>query len=165
MESKKYHRIVLKLSGEALAGKQGYGIDPETVETIAKQVVEVNKLGVQVAIVVGGGNIWRGLSGSAKGMDRVSADYMGMLATVRNSLALQGRLDLPDAVPGQIAVIDEADGLRLLRHDPWLAVGALLIAQQLLVLHGDMAGFHGLTLAPAHPAAGALALGLGEGPV
>ena len=71
MESKKYHRIVLKLSGEALAGKQGYGIDPETVETIAKQVVEVNKLGVQVAIVVGGGNIWRGLSGSAKGMDRV----------------------------------------------------------------------------------------------
>ena len=60
MESKKYHRIVLKLSGEALAGKQGYGIDPETVETIAKQVVAVNQLGVQVAIVVGGGNIWRG---------------------------------------------------------------------------------------------------------
>ena len=93
MESKKYHRIVLKLSGEALAGKQGYGIDPETVETIAKQVVEVNKLGVQVAIVVGGGNIWRGLSGSAKGMDRVSADYMGMLATVINSVALQDALE------------------------------------------------------------------------
>ena len=93
MESKKYHRIVLKLSGEALAGKQGYGIDPETVETIAKQVVEVNKLGVQVAIVVGGGNIWRGLSGSAKGMDRVSADYMGMLATVMNSLALQDAME------------------------------------------------------------------------
>ena len=64
METKKYNRIVLKLSGEALAGAQGYGIDPETVETIAKQVVEVNKLGIQVAIVVGGGNIWRGLSGS-----------------------------------------------------------------------------------------------------
>ena len=93
MESKKYHRIVLKLSGEALAGKQGYGIDPETVETIAKQVVAVNKLGVQVAIVVGGGNIWRGLSGSAKGMDRVSADYMGMLATVMNSLALQDAME------------------------------------------------------------------------
>ena len=77
MEPKKYNRIVLKLSGEALAGKQGYGIDPETVETIAKQIVEVNKLNIQVAIVVGGGNIWRGLSGSAKGMDRVSADYMG----------------------------------------------------------------------------------------
>ena len=93
MESKKYHRIVLKLSGEALAGKQGYGIDPETVETIAKQVVEVNKLGVQVAIVVGGGNIWRGLSGSAKGMDRVSADYMGMLATVMNALAVSDKLE------------------------------------------------------------------------
>jgi len=82
-----------------------------------------------------------------------------------NSLALQGHFDLPDAVPGQVAVIDEADGLRLLRHNPGLAIRALLIAQQLLVLHGDMAGFHGLTLAPAHPAAGALALGLGEGPV
>lgn len=93
METKKYNRIVLKLSGEALAGVQGYGIDPETVETIAKQVVEVNKLGIQVAIVVGGGNIWRGLSGSAKGMDRVSADYMGMLATVMNALALQDAME------------------------------------------------------------------------
>ena len=93
MEPKKYNRIVLKLSGEALAGKQGYGIDPETVEKIAKQIVEVNKLNIQVAIVVGGGNIWRGLSGSAKGMDRVSADYMGMLATVMNSLALQDAME------------------------------------------------------------------------
>ena len=93
METKKYNRMVLKLSGEALAGAQGYGIDPETVETIAKQVVEVNKLGIQVAIVVGGGNIWRGLSGSAKGMDRVSADYMGMLATVMNALALQDAME------------------------------------------------------------------------
>lgn len=76
-----------------MAGAQGYGIDPETVETIAKQVVEVNKLGIQVAIVVGGGNIWRGLSGSAKGMDRVSADYMGMLATVMNALALQDAME------------------------------------------------------------------------
>ena len=93
MDTKKYNRNVLKLSGEALAGAQGYGIDPETVETIAKQVVEVNKLGIQVAIVVGGGNIWRGLSGSAKGMDRVSADYMGMLATVMNALALQDAME------------------------------------------------------------------------
>ena len=82
-----------------------------------------------------------------------------------NSLALQGRLDLPDAVPGQVAVVDEADHLRLLRNNPGLAVRALLIAQELLVLHGDMARFHGLALAPAHPAAGALALGLGESPV
>ena len=83
----------MKLSGEALAGEQGYGIDPQTVEKIAKQVVEVSKLGIQVAIVVGGGNIWRGLSGSAKGMDRVSADYMGMLATVMNALALQDAME------------------------------------------------------------------------
>ncbi len=93
METRKYKRIVLKLSGEALAGNKGYGIDPETVEVIAKQVVEVSKAGIQVAIVVGGGNIWRGLSGSAKGMDRVSADYMGMLATVMNSLALQDAME------------------------------------------------------------------------
>jgi uridylate kinase len=89
----KYNRIVLKLSGEALAGDQGYGIDTKTVENIAKQIVEVNKMGIQVAIVCGGGNIWRGLSGSAKGMDRVSADYMGMLATVMNALALQDAME------------------------------------------------------------------------
>ena len=84
-----FERIVLKLSGEALAGNQGYGIDPITVDGIAGDIAAVTKQGIQVAIVVGGGNIWRGLSGSAKGMDRVSADYMGMLATVMNSLALQ----------------------------------------------------------------------------
>lgn len=93
MEAKKFKRVVLKLSGEALAGSQGYGIDTTTVEHIARQVVEVNKLGIQAAIVVGGGNIWRGLSGSAKGMDRVSADYMGVLATVMNALALQDALE------------------------------------------------------------------------
>lgn len=90
---REFKRIVLKLSGEALAGTQGYGIDPMTVETIADDIVAVTKQGIQVAIVVGGGNIWRGLSGSAKGMDRVSADYMGMLATVMNSLALQDALE------------------------------------------------------------------------
>lgn len=90
---RKYKRVVLKLSGEALAGSQGYGIDPVTVDVISKQVVEVSKKGIQVAIVVGGGNIWRGLSGKAKGMDRVSADYMGMLATVMNALALQDAIE------------------------------------------------------------------------
>jgi uridylate kinase len=90
---RKYKRVVLKLSGEALAGLQGYGIDPVTVDVISKQVVEVAKKGIQVAIVVGGGNIWRGLSGKAKGMDRVSADYMGMLATVMNALALQDAIE------------------------------------------------------------------------
>lgn len=90
---RKYKRVVLKLSGEALAGSQGYGIDPVTVDVISKQVVEVAKKGIQVAIVVGGGNIWRGLSGKSKGMDRVSADYMGMLATVMNALALQDAIE------------------------------------------------------------------------
>ena len=90
---KSYSRVVLKLSGEALAGSQGYGINPETVEAISRQIVEVAHKGIQVAIVVGGGNIWRGLSGSAQGMDRVSADYMGMLATVMNALALQDSIE------------------------------------------------------------------------
>lgn len=89
----KYRRVVLKLSGEALAGNQGFGIDPDVVKSIARQIEEVVQLGVQVAIVVGGGNIWRGLAGSAKGMDRATADYMGMLATVINSLALQDALE------------------------------------------------------------------------
>ena len=94
MPSPKYKRVVLKLSGEALAGEKGYGIDPEVVNSIAGQIAEIIKeFGIQVAVVVGGGNIWRGLSGSAKGMDRATADYMGMLATVINSLALQDALE------------------------------------------------------------------------
>lgn len=89
----KYRRVVLKLSGEALAGEKGFGIDPAVVDAIARQIKEVQQAGLQVAVVVGGGNIWRGLSGSAKGMDRATADYMGMLATVINSLALQDALE------------------------------------------------------------------------
>lgn len=89
----KYKRVVLKLSGEALAGNQGYGIDPVVVDSIAKQIKDTKATGLEVAIVVGGGNIWRGLAGSAKGMDRATADYMGMLATVMNSLALQDALE------------------------------------------------------------------------
>ena len=90
---KRFRRVVLKLSGEALAGEQGYGIDPKVVEDIAKQIKLVNETGLEVAVVNGGGNIWRGLSGSSKGMDRATADYMGMLATVINSLALQDALE------------------------------------------------------------------------
>lgn len=94
METAKYKRVVLKLSGEAMAGTKGYGIDPVVVESIAQQIKEVrSKTNIELAIVVGGGNIWRGLAGSAKGMDRASADYMGMLATVMNSLALQDALE------------------------------------------------------------------------
>ncbi len=93
MTEPKYRRIILKLSGEALAGSLGYGIEQETVDSIALQVKEIISMGVQVSIVVGGGNIWRGISGSSKGMDRATADYMGMLATVMNSLALQDALE------------------------------------------------------------------------
>lgn len=93
MDTMKYKRVVLKLSGEALAGELGFGIDPAVVESIAAQVKNINEHGIQTAIVVGGGNIWRGLAGSAKGMDRATADYMGMLATMMNALALQDALE------------------------------------------------------------------------
>lgn len=89
----KYKRVVLKLSGEALAGNQGFGIDPKTIQSIAQQIKEVCELGLETALVVGGGNIWRGATGANKGMDRATADYMGMLATVMNSLALQDALE------------------------------------------------------------------------
>ncbi|MHB1126596.1 MAG: UMP kinase [Bacillota bacterium] len=93
MKQPKYRRIVLKLSGEALAGNQGFGIEQNILNSIAAQVKEVKQMGVDVAIVVGGGNIWRGVAGSALGIDRATADYMGMLATVMNSLALQDALE------------------------------------------------------------------------
>jgi uridylate kinase len=89
----KYRRVLLKLSGEALMGEQGHGIDPATIEHIAREVKSVHDLGVQVAMVVGGGNIFRGVAGSAAGMERATGDYMGMLATIINSLALQSALE------------------------------------------------------------------------
>ncbi len=88
-----FKRVVLKLSGEALAGEIGYGIDQEVLSRIALQIEELRDLGVDVIIVVGGGNIWRGIAGSKRGMDRATADYMGMLATVMKSLALQDALE------------------------------------------------------------------------
>ena len=93
MAQPRYKRILLKLSGEALMGSQGYGIDHAVLDTITSEVKEICNLGVEVAIVIGGGNIFRGLSGAAKGMERASADYMGMLATVLNALALQNVLE------------------------------------------------------------------------
>ncbi|PLT34184.1 UMP kinase [Bacillus sp. V5-8f] len=93
MSSAKYKRVVLKLSGEALAGDEGFGINPSIIKSIAEQVKEVAEMDVEVAVVVGGGNIWRGKIGSEMGMDRANADYMGMLATVMNSLALQDSLE------------------------------------------------------------------------
>ena len=89
----KYKRVVLKLSGEALMGSQPYGIDPKVVEGVAREVMDVYKKGVELAIVIGGGNIYRGVAASAGGMERASADYMGMLATVLNALALQNSLE------------------------------------------------------------------------
>lgn len=89
----KYKRVLLKLSGEAFMGDQSYGIDSKILERIAKEIKEVIESGVEVAIVIGGGNIFRGISGASAGMDRASADYMGMLATVMNSLALQDQLE------------------------------------------------------------------------
>ncbi len=88
-----YKRILLKLSGEVLAGEQGFGIEPNRLAEIAEEVAEVRALGTEIGIVIGGGNIFRGLKASAAGMDRVNADYMGMLATVINGLALQDRLE------------------------------------------------------------------------
>lgn len=89
----RYSRILLKLSGEALMGAQTYGVDPQVLNLIAGEIASVCRMGVQVAVVVGGGNIWRGLSAAASGMDRASADYAGMLATVLNALALQDALE------------------------------------------------------------------------
>ncbi|MGI6097762.1 MAG: UMP kinase [Dethiobacteria bacterium] len=88
-----YKRVVLKLSGEALAGEKGYGIDQDVLNSIAEQIKEIKAYGVEIAIVVGGGNIWRGEPASQRGMDRATADYMGMLATVLNALALQDALE------------------------------------------------------------------------
>ena len=88
-----YNRILLKLSGEALMGEKQYGIDPQMLSDYAEEIKAVANKGVQIAIVIGGGNIFRGLQGSSEGMDRVQGDYMGMLATVINSLALQGELE------------------------------------------------------------------------
>jgi uridylate kinase len=89
----KYKRILLKLSGEALSGTGGYGIDPDQAEDIAVRVRQVKELGVDVAIVIGGGNLWRGRKGLERGMDRATADYMGMLATVMNALALMDAME------------------------------------------------------------------------
>ncbi|MGE4357011.1 MAG: UMP kinase [Candidatus Omnitrophota bacterium] len=93
MKRVKYKRVVLKLSGEALQGKEGYGIDPQVTLSIAQRIKEVHELGVEIAIVIGGGNIFRGNKAALEGMDRATADYMGMLATVINGLALQDALE------------------------------------------------------------------------
>jgi uridylate kinase len=93
MKRTRYKRILLKISGEVLTGEGDYGIDPAVIQQIAREIKEVKNLGVEVAVVIGGGNIFRGMAGSAKGMDRASADYIGMLATIMNGLALQDAME------------------------------------------------------------------------
>jgi uridylate kinase len=117
-----YQRVVLKLSGEALMGELQYGIDPDIVQNIAEEVADVVASGVQVAIVVGGGNIFRGIKGAAAGMDRATADYIGMIATVMNSMTLQDALErnnVPTRVQTAIAMQEVAEPYirrRAIRH-------------------------------------------------
>ena len=117
-----YQRVVLKLSGEALMGELQYGIDPNVVQSIAEEVSDVVSNGIQVAIVVGGGNIFRGIKGAAAGMDRATADYIGMIATVMNSMTLQDaleRLEVPTRVQTAIAMQEVAEPYirrRAIRH-------------------------------------------------
>jgi len=118
----KYNRILLKLSGEALGGRTGVGIDPQAVLNMAEQIREVRDLGVQVVVVVGGGNIFRGLPGSERGIERATGDYMGMLATVINALALQDSLEklgVPTRVQSAITMAQIAEAFirrRAVRH-------------------------------------------------
>lgn len=122
MKAPAYQRILLKLSGEALAGTQGTGINTSVIQQIAKDVAEAYKSGVQIGIVIGGGNIFRGVAASAEGMDRASSDYMGMLATVINSLALQDALEksgIPTRVQTAIEMAEIAEPYirrRAIRH-------------------------------------------------
>jgi uridylate kinase len=117
-----YQRVLLKLSGEALMGDLGYGIDPKVVADIAEEISEVVKTGVQIAIVVGGGNIFRGVKASAAGMDRATADYIGMIATVMNAMTLQDaleRISIPTRVQSAIAMQEVAEPYirrRAIRH-------------------------------------------------
>ena len=109
MAAYRYKRVLLKLSGEALMGDAGYGIDPKVLDSLASQIKEVTAGGVEVAIVVGGGNIFRGIAASATGMDRAQADYIGMLATVMNALALQDTLEKHDVFTRVMSAIEMKD--------------------------------------------------------
>ncbi|NLN59479.1 MAG: UMP kinase [Deltaproteobacteria bacterium] len=122
MQSPQYKRILIKVSGEALMGRRSFGVDPDVVDEIAHEIKEASELGVQIGVVVGGGNIFRGVEVSAKGMDRTTADYMGMLATMINSLALQSALEklgIETRVQSAIEVKEVAEAYiqrRAIRH-------------------------------------------------
>ena len=124
----KYKRVLIKISGEALAGKNKFGIDPDTTQIVANQIKDINKLGVQVGIVVGGGNFWRGRTSNF--MDRATADYMGMLATVMNSMALQDALlsiDCPAVVETAIEMKEIAEPYARRRSISHLEKGKVVI--------------------------------------
>jgi uridylate kinase len=126
----KYKRILLKLSGEALMGDQQYGIDPDRLAMYATEVKSVVNLGVQVAIVIGGGNIFRGMQGAAKGMDRVQGDYMGMLATVINSMAIQAEIEkqgMPTRLLSGIAIDPIAESMSRRKAIEYLTEGKVVI--------------------------------------
>jgi len=130
MRKPKYQRVVLKLSGEALAGDEGFGINPLVVKQVVAEVKEVHDLGVEVAVVVGGGNIWRGEVGASMGMERAQADYMGMLATVMNALALQDTLeniDVPTRVQTSIEMRQIAEPYIRRRAERHLEKGRVVI--------------------------------------
>lgn len=130
MSSIPYKRILLKFSGEALAGDKHFGIDGEILERIAAEIAEARGLGVQPGIVLGGGNIFRGLAASQRGMDRVKADYMGMLATVINALALQDALEslgVPTRVMSAIQMIEVAEPMIIRRAIAYLNAGEVVI--------------------------------------
>ena len=130
----KYNRVLLKLSGESLMGHQGYGIDSERLGQYAAQITEIARAGVQVAIVIGGGNIFRGLQGAAKGFDRVKGDQMGMLATVINSLALSSALD----AAGQPARVFTAINMFPIgeHYSKWKAIEALKKGEVAIIAGG-----------------------------
>jgi len=117
-----YKRVLIKLSGEALMGDRQYGIDPTTIDRIAREIVQVHEMGIEIALVIGGGNIFRGVSGAAYGMDRATADYMGMLATVINALAFQQAIEkygVPTRVQSAITMREVAEPYirrRAIRH-------------------------------------------------
>ncbi|BAK95293.1 uridylate kinase [Tetragenococcus halophilus NBRC 12172] len=126
----KYQRVVLKLSGEALAGEDGFGINPPTIQKIAEELKKVYELNVELAIIVGGGNIWRGQVGAQVGMERAQADYMGMLATVMNALALQDTLEnvgVPTRVQTSIEMRQVAEPYIRRRAERHLEKGRVVI--------------------------------------
>jgi Uridylate kinase len=144
-----YQRVLLKLSGEALMGGLGYGIDPVVVQSIAQEVAQVVSKGIQIAIVVGGGNIFRGVKAASAGMDRATADYVGMIATVMNAITLQDALEqagVPTRVQSAIAMQEIAEpyirrrAIRHLEKNGWLFLALALVIPFLLLILQRLCG-------------------------